>query len=82
MGMVVKSVYMTLGKHANVTKFKDAVNKEDFGVIKIKDKSIKTSVTPDSWTETTPDQIEVSTKKVIVTAKANVEIKGKKVLLG
>lgn len=82
MGVVMKSAYMTLGKHANVHEYKKTVNEKDCGVIKIVDKSVKTTVTQSSSLELTDDKHEVKTDTVKVTATRNVEIKGKKVLLG
>ncbi len=82
MGVVMKSAYMTMGKHANVHEYKKTVNEKDCGVIKIVDKSVKTTVTQNSSLELTDDKHEVKTDTVKVTATRNVEIKGKKVLLG
>lgn len=52
------------------------------GHIKIKDRSVKTSVTLDSYVDVKPDKVELYTKDCTVTAKKNVEITAQKVLLG
>ncbi len=81
-GVVMKSAYLTIGKHTNVDKFDKTVNEKDCSVITMKDKSTKLTVTQDSHIELTDKLLDTKSDKVTMTAKANVEIKGKKVLLG
>lgn len=81
-GVVMKSAFLTIGKHANVDKYDKTVNEKDCSVITMKDKSTKLTVTQDSHIELTDKLLDTKSDKVTMTAKANVEIKGKKVLLG
>lgn len=81
-GAVMKTAYMSIGKHANVDKFDKTVNEKDCSVLMMKDKSAKLTVTQDSHIELTDKLLDTKSDKVTMTAKANVEIKGKKVLLG
>lgn len=81
-GVVMKSAFLTIGKHSNVDKYDKTVNEKDCSVITMKDKSTKLTVTQDSSLEMTDSLLETKTDKLKMTAKNNVEIKGKKVLLG